>query len=887
MCLLRAGASCEGLLSEGRVTDLFHYACHQHDLLAIQTLLKDIRNVRELTQADYHYIACNVSKSESDKLFHHACREGDVFMIEALLAYGCDINCALNGYTPLMDATLYGQEEVVRKLILAGANLEMCTASGDTAFHLAASGNSIQCGILLAEGGASAKTMNKSSHTPLDRGKTVFREAITQALSFKTRKCVCIIGNAKGGKSTLIAALQAASNSFLGKIVNRFRRVSDQRQRTAGIETVSHCSQRYGEVLFFDFAGQDDYHGPHQMFLESLLSRPGVSMTLLLVVKMTEEEEAILYQLHRWLSPVALMATPTSPFQVIIIGSFLDKVKSREGAISKLTRCVEATRNDLEGLPLEFAGPCYLNCCQPQSEGIDQICKLLQDIPVPEFSATHALYSLAWVLYEVRSSFTAQAVKLQEFSKWVQCNKDNLPWTMPHPKVVCQDLSAAGHALYLPHKGDAFKGWLVLDLPSILHNVYGTLFSQYKEIGNEFGLLHCRRLAELFPHLDLEMVQQMLISLEFCLPVDPSVLKVELSELTQSEETSGWLFFPALISAKAPQPTLNYLPQQSVQYFCWQLSTSKKHSISARLLQNILLRLAAHFVVKQHSKEGILQHYCSVWWNGITWQSTDGVDITVRITNNRVIHVISTTLASPDRSCQYLTVVISDILSTVRRLSPKLAAGAYIVHPPIMNTLSVDLTAIPPKMLFPVLGIQSSIADDKEFAFSLKDSKNCWNRVLVTDLFGGCTPSLGDIERITWPQHEHSSPQSPNGPNQPEMQTGAQTDSQASFAGARALLDISSTPDMRDIDELVVTKVAAHWKKMALRLGIEHCVCEIILKNHPNDCENACRDVFARWLRGERHTGEKKRTWSTLLAAVSRAGFMDLNERLWSEHFHR
>ena len=84
------------------------------------------------------------------------------------------------------------------------------------------------------------------------------------------------------------------------------------------------------------------------------------------------------------------------------------------------------------------------------------------------------------------------------------------------------------------------KSWLVLNLPSILHDVYGTLFSQSKEIVNKFGLLQRRHLAELFPHLDLEMVQQLLISLEFCLPVNPAILKVDLSELNQSKETSGW-----------------------------------------------------------------------------------------------------------------------------------------------------------------------------------------------------------------------------------------------------------------------------------------------------------------------------------------------------------
>ena len=638
-------------------------------------------------------------------------------------------------------------------------NLEMQNSDGNTALHIAASHNRIQCGILLAEGGASVRTKNKLSQTCLDLASVVFKKAIKEALSFTTRKALCIIGNAESGKSTLIAALQAESNSFIGKMINRFRRVSDRRQRTAGIETVPHCSQRYGEVLFFDFAGQDDYHGPHQMFLESLLSKPGVSMTLLLVVKMTEEEDAILHQLHRWLSPVALMATPASPPHVIVIGSFLDKVKSHhEEATAKLTRCVDATRRELS---LDIVGSSFLDCRQPQSQGIDQICTFLQEIPVPEFRATHTRYSLAWVLSKIRSAVTAEALQLQEFSAWVQDNKDNLPQTMPPPEEVCQDLSAAGHALYLPNGEDPPKSWLVLDLPSILHNVYGTLFSQYRERVNRFGLLQRHHLAELFPHLDVEMVQQLLISLEFCLPVDPSVLKVDLSELTQCEETGGWLFFPAFISTKPPQSTLKSPTQQSIPYLCWQLRTAKKDSISARLLQNILLHLAAHFVVKQPNEEGVQQHCCSIWWNRILWQSTKGIDITIHIVNNRVVEVLSASITSADKSCQYLTEVISDILSTVHRLSPKLAAGAYIVHPPKTVTSPMDITAPPPQDLFPVEGIRKSFRDG--YSLSLKDSNSDRStRAAIFDLFGGYTPSLENIGRITWPQPDPSQPQSPS-----------------------------------------------------------------------------------------------------------------------------
>ena len=561
-------------------------------------------------------------------------------------------------------------------------------------------------------------------------------------------------------------------------------------------------------------------------------------------------------------------------------------MKSNEEAAAKLTRCIEATKRDLQDLPLRFVGTCFLNCRQPQSEGIDQLCSFLQDIPVPEFRVTHTRYSLAWVLSQIRSSFTAQAVQLEEFSAWIMGNIHNLPKTMPPAEEVCQDLTAAGHALYLPNKEDPPKSWLVLDLPSILHNVYGTLFSKPQETINEFGLLHCCRLETLFTDLDLAMVQQLLISLEFCISVDPSALKVDLSKLTQSTETIGWLFFPALISAKHFQVSLEGLHEESAHCLCWQLRTSKKHSISARILQTLLLRLAAHFVVKHHNEDGVQQHCCSIWWNGIAWQSNAGVDVTVDIMKNRVIQVIATSMLA-DELIQYWTEVVSDVLSTVRQLSPNLVAAAYLVNPPKMATSFEDIIALPQKELFPVQGIHDSIIEHKAFALSLKGSDKYSVRMTITDLFVGCTPSLEDIERITWTQPVASQPQLHTESEQLESlfeRNGSLTDSRSNLSGAQALLDTSSTPDIRDVDELVVTEVAADWEKLALKLGVKVCVSKIILKNHPSDCEGACRDMLDRWLRGDRHTGEEKRTWSTLLTALGIAGFGELERRLRREH---
>ena len=739
MCLLRAGASCGGL-SMKRLCDLYHYAYQRGDTSAVQTLLKD-DGLR--------------LKVEQENLLHHACRKGNAF-VEVFIASGCNINRVdTDGLTPLMVAAQEGREEVVEKLILADVDVRRQDKHGDTALHHAAHNNNIQCGILLAEGGASVRVKSKASHTPLSIAKPEFKEAILQALSFTTRKTLCIIGNAESGKSTLITALQAESTGFVGRTINHFRRVSDLRRRTAGIEIITFCSQKYGEVLFFDFAGQHEYHGPHEMFLESLLSKPGVLMTLLLVVKATDEEEAILHQLHRWLSPVALMSTTDSCPQVIIIGSFLDKVRSKQEATAKLARCISATKQNLDELPITFAGFCFLNCRQPQSQGIDQLCSLLQDIPIPEFRAALTQYSLAWVLSQIRSSLKSRAVQLSKFSAWIENNKNNLPRIMPPPEEVCQDLSAAGHTLYLSNKEESSRSWLVLDLPSILHDVYGTLFSQPKATINDFGLLHHQHLAALFRHLDLEilMVQQLLISLEFCIPVDPSVLGVEVSELTQSEEANGWLFFPALITSKSLQPTFEGPQQQIVPFLCWQLKTSKKHFISARVLQTILLRLAAHFVVKQHDEEGDQQHCCNIWWNGIAWKSKNGIDVIVCITNNRVIQVDGARKTSAENACRYLIGVISDILSVVRQLSPKLIAAAYIVHPPKLATPYHVATALSPLELFPVADIRNSIRDLDDYSFSLNYGNSYHSAdVLVSDLFGGYTPSQEDVERINWTQ---------------------------------------------------------------------------------------------------------------------------------------
>ena len=225
---------------------------------------------------------------------------GHSSVVRTLAMAGANLNVQDKwGIIPLMRAVYSGRANVVVELIRAGANVSVVSshewesvAAGSTALHFAAKENSIECGVLLVEAGADMRARsNWPFQSPLDLASHDFRQAIQQAQSFYTKRIVAVIGNGEHGKSTLIAALQAEGNNLWKKFTNRFTKVQDIRKRTIGME-----SNQYGETLSYDFAGQSNYHGPHQSFLEGMLCKPGVSVSLLLLAKATDEEDVIIRQ---------------------------------------------------------------------------------------------------------------------------------------------------------------------------------------------------------------------------------------------------------------------------------------------------------------------------------------------------------------------------------------------------------------------------------------------------------------------------------------------------------------------------------------------------------------------------------------------------------------
>ena len=749
-------------------------ACREGDLERVRQLIQDGQDVNRgnrygwtplmLAAANGHnqvmrmvreLIRAGADVNEQDKYkqtaLHKASWKGHYGVVKTLAEAGANLNVQdEDGMTPLMEAAEVGDANVVVELIRAGADVSVASRHESTALHFAAIENNIECGVLLVEAGADMRTRNKNSKSPLDLASSRFRRTIQQALSFSTKRIVAVIGDAEHGKSTLIAALQAEGSSLLKKVTNRLTKVQDIRKRTTGIEAVQFSSQKYGETLFYDFAGQLDYHGTHQSFLEAMLSRPGVSLSLLLLLKATDEEDIFRRQVTHWLQPLSLTSPPSTP-QVILVGSFLDQVESREEATEKLLRCTQSVQDQFH---FNIQGPCLLDCRKPASEGIDQICTLLQEAQPLQLNSISFSYNLHWVLVQLRRSLSVPAITLHTFQSWLLKDAKLLLQNFPPAEQMCRDLTAVGHALFLPNKRDLTQRWLIVDLQTILHDVYGTLFSGSQGKVNQFGLLHCSQLTELFPKLDLAMVQEVLVSLEFCIQVDSSLLREELLNLTAKDEREGWLYFPALVSAQPPEIFSEVPDSHHLQWACWQLRAADKHFISAHLLQTIILHLAANHVFTHKLSPSVREYCCSVWVNGLSWMSTNGVDVAVQISDSSVVQVVGRTKAGPEKLYQYMSTIVSDVIKTTAELSSELKATSYIVHP-YTPAMWESAKAPPPDSLYPVSSIMDSISDGGSRVLSrTRQTGRLPHQTNITELFGGWSPPLSVVQEMDLKREE-------------------------------------------------------------------------------------------------------------------------------------
>ena len=703
------------------------------------------------------------SKKNGRTALHIACVEGHLKCAQLLLDAGSRLNEPDDYGNPPLHLVLK-KYSAMQFLIARGCNVLAINREGFSALDLVA--GFVPHGMSLE---------NMKSYYPqiellitagcnLTAGNVhVGVKQMVQEASIPFKQIICVIGHARSGKSTLIAALRKEGTSTIGKIIKRLQKVDNITERTAGIEPVSFKSQKYGEVIFYDFAGQHDYHGPHQTFLEALVKRPGTTLTVLLIVKATGEEAVMLQQMTRWLQPLSWIISSESSIRVTVVGSFADQVKDFQEAKQKIERCCQSLqllkRDILNIQYIIFTDSVLLDCRWIHSDGIENICRLINQSRPPanlHLLSENKPYNVHYVLHHLKSIQRKLVLSTDQFSKWLKKRKLHLHLTKEEVFMLCKDLSATGHVLLIENKQDLRKSWLILQLDKILHRMYGALFTKLTP-SNRFGLVHVDLITKLLPEFEQDLIVSLLTSMDFSHEVDPLLFQ---SGILPPDQEEGWLFFPCLVTAK---PT-TYLPQEDssseYKYLCWQVNTPKTKFFSPHLLQTILLRLTTHQTVFKHDKPSrpeevslqVKEHCCILWYNGITWQTISGVDIVVQLFDNTIAQVIARIPHEVDPSVLVTCVssVTADILKTINQLYPDLMPHleAYIID----STDYMELCTNPrcPNLhekflVSDITNILSSPEKDNRFCPSLANESELPRKTLIRDLFCGYVPSLDNV----------------------------------------------------------------------------------------------------------------------------------------------
>ena len=207
-------------------------------------------------------------------------------------------------------------------------------------------------------------------------------------------------------------------------------------------------------------------------------------------------------------------------------------------------------------------------------------------------------------------------------------------------------------------------------------------------------------------------------------------------------------FFPSLVSAQPPEVLKDLLSDTDHPKLCWQLQSNQKHFISPGLLHAIILRLAACYVFHLKLGPDTKEHCCSVWCNGIFWQSVKGIDVAVQISDNSVIHVVGSSKAGPDLLLGYVSDVTKSIIDTVHRVSSNLSAVSCLIHTADPFSILEQHKSTPAHCKFPVSIILSSLEEGGKFCLSRPDQTGHSNSVSISALLSGGVPTQAVLKRL-------------------------------------------------------------------------------------------------------------------------------------------
>ena len=719
-------------------------------------------------------------------LLHHAARHGwlDV-VIELATKYKCDVNCKDGfGNTPVHDAARNDQLEVMKYLIneqhcdpmtrninhrtplhyaCDDGHLDIthyliseahCDPScknryGDTPLHYACSnGHTHIVQYLLSTSRVDPLAKNENGTTPVEKASShencydllKLFQSFPQCKNFPVHTYTKLIltGYSGAGKTTtsqLILLLAKKAGFFSSG------RVTDVERLTAGIIPlhVESKVKEVGNMVIYDFAGQQEYYSSHAAVLERIMKNSAAIFVC--IVDLSQCMEKISESIHYWMSFIEnACSSAQGSSHVIIVGSHADLVKSPQELKEKSSLVESIAENRAK--QLTYGGFVSMDCRESKTKEARHFRSLLSTSQQAILSSQPSMSLYCHVLYAfLRTKLGKASCTLQELTTALASEKDfDINSTVLTESLI--SLNDKGLILFVQNQEHPQSSWVVVEKDALLREVNGTLFApndfkQYRQVSSNTGIVPIMTLEELFPQYSSEILVGCLQSMEFCHPVDPSALQgtnLESNKATLSSPPSGasHLFFPSLVKEHRPRD----LPSPT---FGWCLECIDPHQFfSNRFLHVLLLRLAFTFpLASDHlppsSSLSGLERRCQVWRNGISWESVSGVSTIVEIVdrNRWVIVLVSEKSREAAETCSS---VIRMILDLQQQLCGVVSTCECLISPSLLDRYPFD--ALPDTDLFVMRDVARAMLLHHKVLLDRKSGRN----KLPTDEALSCEP---------------------------------------------------------------------------------------------------------------------------------------------------
>ena len=623
-----------------------------------------------------------------------------------------------DGFTLLHFACQANREDCVRLLLsTAGADPSVKDIKGQTPITLTSSPT---ISMLLIKHGADPQ--------PLYDIHKEFFQAFSESGGNPPPTPVkfLVIGHHSVGKTTLICSLK--NEQFETVTSTKF-------DHTAGVVPSKFSSSVYGDVTFYDFAGQPEYYASHDAVLHSTVT--DIPPIVLILVNLVDANKKSCDEIHYWLSFIdnRFNTELNNKAHLIVVCSHADVEKRNPS--NTISDYVTSQMHDKQ---VVLKAIINMNCKRSHSKEmieLRQILKASTNDLRQEGVLNFELHCFYTFLYqEFKESVYATLASVQSKVR-LQSETSGSPLQLATSQIpeFCRELHRRGHIHFIENRTDVEKSWILLDDTPLLFGLLGSLFApdnfpEHCPLSYSTGVVPLslfKRFISAPINCPSAMLLTFLSRMEYCREI---IDEVVLNSIVQQEdycETERYYYFPNLVSLKRPHD--KWKIDDNISYKCgWLIQCTRDGDFfSPHFIQALSLRLVFAFTSKKVTYDCkdietydededesqnqvmdiVIKRMCSVWKNGVYWQESSGVKTIVDIMEQRTLILFMNCQSGSEMALiQRRSQIISMILEAKNEFCPKTNLLEFFIHP---DFVSHPLLEIDKRTLFSLPRIEDCI----------------------------------------------------------------------------------------------------------------------------------------------------------------------------------